>query len=50
MPPITHAQWLAARIRHASLRIEPNEGHISIGVNAIDRMLDGLGEIRTTDA
>jgi pimeloyl-ACP methyl ester carboxylesterase len=45
MVPFAHGQWLAARLPTASVHLEQGEGHLSIGVGAIDRMLDELIEI-----
>ena len=52
MVPFADGQWLASRLPTASVHLEQGEGHISIGVGAIDRMLDELvdipGSIRRT--
>jgi pimeloyl-ACP methyl ester carboxylesterase len=42
MVPFAHGQWLSARLPGASVHLEPGEGHLSIGVGAIDRILDEL--------
>ncbi|MGO9559398.1 MAG: alpha/beta fold hydrolase [Acidimicrobiales bacterium] len=42
MVPFAHGQWLASQMPHASVHLEAGEGHLSIGVGAIDRMLDEL--------
>jgi pimeloyl-ACP methyl ester carboxylesterase len=42
MVPFTHGQWLAERIPGVIAHLEPGEGHLSIVVGAIDRMLDEL--------
>jgi pimeloyl-ACP methyl ester carboxylesterase len=42
MVPFSHGQWLASRLHTASVHLEQGEGHLSIGVGAIDRMLDEL--------
>ena len=45
MVPFAHGQWLASRLPRASVHLEQGEGHLSIGVGAIDRMLDELVDI-----
>jgi pimeloyl-ACP methyl ester carboxylesterase len=45
MVPFAHGQWLASRLSTASVHLEQGEGHLSIGVGAIDRMLDELVDI-----
>jgi pimeloyl-ACP methyl ester carboxylesterase len=44
MVPFTHGQWLAAHVPGVSAHLEQGEGHLSIGLGAIDRMLDELVE------
>jgi pimeloyl-ACP methyl ester carboxylesterase len=40
MVPFSHGKWLAAHVPGAVAHLEEGEGHLSIGVGAIDRMLD----------
>ncbi len=42
MVPLTHGQWLAEHIPGAVGHLEDGEGHLSISVAAIDRILDEL--------
>jgi pimeloyl-ACP methyl ester carboxylesterase len=42
MVPFAHGQWLAAQLPSASVHLEEGEGHLSIGIGALDRMLDEL--------
>jgi pimeloyl-ACP methyl ester carboxylesterase len=42
MVPFAHGQWLAAALPAASVHLEAGEGHLSIGIGAMDRMLDEL--------
>jgi pimeloyl-ACP methyl ester carboxylesterase len=42
MVPIAHGRWLAERIPGVVAHLEAGEGHLSIGVGAIDRMLQEL--------
>jgi pimeloyl-ACP methyl ester carboxylesterase len=42
MVPFSHGRWLAERIPGVTAHLEPGEGHVSIGLGAMDRMLDEL--------
>jgi pimeloyl-ACP methyl ester carboxylesterase len=45
MVPFGHGQWLASRLPHAAVHLEQGEGHLSIGLGALDRMLDELVDV-----
>jgi pimeloyl-ACP methyl ester carboxylesterase len=45
MVPYAHGEWLASRLPGASIHLEEGEGHVSIAVGALDRMLDELVEL-----
>jgi pimeloyl-ACP methyl ester carboxylesterase len=44
MVPVAHGEWLADNIPGVTAHIESGEGHLSIGVGALDRMFDELAE------
>jgi pimeloyl-ACP methyl ester carboxylesterase len=42
MVPFSHGQWLASQLPGASAHLEEGEGHLSVGLGSLDRMLDQL--------
>ena len=42
MVPFSHGQWLASQLPRASAHLEEGEGHLSVGLGSLDRMLDEL--------
>lgn len=42
MVPFAHGRWLASQLPGASAHLEEGEGHLSVGLGALDRMLDEL--------
>jgi pimeloyl-ACP methyl ester carboxylesterase len=45
MVPFAHGEWLSSRLPRASVHLEQGEGHLSVAVGALDRMLDELIEL-----
>lgn len=44
MVPVAHGRWLAERVPDAAVHLEGGEGHMSVGVNFLEKMLDELVE------
>ena len=42
MVPLAHGQWFASNLPHVSVHLESGEGHLSVGVSSLERMLDEL--------
>jgi pimeloyl-ACP methyl ester carboxylesterase len=42
MVPVSHGRWLAASLPKVTAHLEPGEGHLSITLGALGRMLDEL--------
>jgi pimeloyl-ACP methyl ester carboxylesterase len=42
MVPFAHGEWLASRMPAATAHLQDGEGHLSIALGAMDRMLDEL--------
>lgn len=42
MVPFAHGEWLAAHVPGVSVHLEAGQGHLSVTVGAVDRMLDEL--------
>lgn len=42
MVPFAHGEWLAEHIPHARIRLYRGEGHLSLAVTALDRIIDDL--------
>jgi pimeloyl-ACP methyl ester carboxylesterase len=47
MVPFAHGQWLAANIPTALVHLYPDEGHLSLGVASLDRIVAELAELST---
>ena len=47
MVPFGHGQWLASHVPGARAHLEDREGHLSIGIGALDRMLAELKSAAT---
>jgi pimeloyl-ACP methyl ester carboxylesterase len=45
MVPFAHGQWLAAHIPTARVHLYPDEGHLSLGVASLDRIVADLAEL-----
>jgi pimeloyl-ACP methyl ester carboxylesterase len=45
MVPFAHGQWLAGRVPGARTHLEAGQGHLSITVGAVERMLDELAAL-----
>lgn len=45
MVPFAHGQWLAAHIPSARVHLYPDEGHLSLGVASLDRIVADLARL-----
>jgi pimeloyl-ACP methyl ester carboxylesterase len=45
MVPFSHGQWLAAHIPTARVHLYPDEGHLSLAVASLDRIVADLAEL-----
>src|SRR5215471_1730362 len=50
MVPFSHGQWLASQLPGASAHLEEGEGHLSVALGALDRMLDELVSFGSSQA
>jgi pimeloyl-ACP methyl ester carboxylesterase len=48
MVPFAHGEWLAAHIPTARVHLHPDEGHLSLGVAALDRIVADLAQLGRT--
>jgi pimeloyl-ACP methyl ester carboxylesterase len=48
MVPFAHGEWLAAHIPTARVHLYPDEGHLSLGVASLDRIVAELAKLSTT--
>jgi pimeloyl-ACP methyl ester carboxylesterase len=48
MVPFSHGQWLAAHIPPAHAHLYPDEGHLSLAVSSLDRIVADLAELGST--
>ncbi len=42
MVPMAHGEWLVRHVAHARAHLHPGEGHLSLVVSALDRILEDL--------
>jgi pimeloyl-ACP methyl ester carboxylesterase len=40
MVPFSHGRWIASKLSGASVHLEQGEGHLSVAIGALDRMLE----------